>query len=413
MYEVLARKYRPTKLSEVVGQPVAVTILENAIKTGKLHHALLLYGPMGVGKTSLARIIAKSLNCENGPTVDPCGKCEACYTIAKGRDIDVIEIDGASNRKIENARNIIESVKYPPLKRKFKIYIIDEIHMFTIEAFNAMLKTIEEPPHYVKFIFATTAIEKVPETILSRCQILYLKKIPESEIAKKLNFIAKEEKISIEKGAVDLIAFASSGSLRIAEGFLDRCASYKLKGTITKDDVSKVVGIPTKEISKEFLKNILNDDTEKALNTIYKLSQNSINLEIFNRMVLDELLNINMPLESKTALVNIFYQSLADIKQKVDAEDALIVATYKAKAATNLESLENLIEKIGELTISDVETKPAPANRVNKVFSSPQKNQEQNTSDSTPEEHDPESSKVDIILKTLGGKIINIEKLNE
>jgi len=265
----------------------------------------------------------------------------------------------------------------------------------------------------VKFIFATTAIEKVPDTILSRCQILYLKKIPESEIVKKLNFIAKEEKISIEKGALDLIAFASSGSLRIAEGFLDRCASYKLKDTITKDDVSKVVGIPTREISKEFLKNILNDDTEKALNTIYKLSQNSINLEIFNRMVLDELLDINMPLESKTALINIFYQSLADIKQKVDAEDALIVATYKAKAAKNLENLEKLIEKIGELTVSKVDTKTAPANRVNNVFSSPQKNQEQNTFDSTSEGHDSENSKVDIILKTLGGKIINIEKLNE
>ena len=414
MYKVFARKYRPSKLSEVIGQPVAVKIIENAIKTNRLHHAILLYGPMGTGKTSIARIIAKSLNCENGPTVEPCGRCEACDAIGKGKDVDVIEIDGASNRKIENARNIIESVKYPPLKRRFKIYIIDEVHMFTMEAFNAMLKTIEEPPPYVKFIFATTAIEKVPDTILSRCQILTLKKIPESEIVKKLKMIAEKEGIEIENSAIELLAFASNGSLRVAEGLLDRCHSYKPDGKITVQDVSTVVGIPTKESAEKFLNLILSDSTEEALNILKELSESSINLSTFNRMVLDGLIKKTLSTELKAALLNIFYKSLFDIKQKIDPEDALVVATFKAKAAKNLERIEEIIEKAKNLTLSEKNSKTTTEKSRIDYHEIVNKTKELKKSENKEKlEEAKKQSRVDLILNTLGGKIISIEKLND
>ncbi|WP_022670541.1 DNA polymerase III subunit gamma/tau [Hippea alviniae] len=414
MYKVFARKYRPSKLSEVVGQPVAVQILKNAIQTGKVHHAILLSGPMGTGKTSLARIISKSLNCKNGPTVEPCGECEACKAISIGKDVDVIEIDGASNRKVEDARAIIESVKYPPLKRRFKIYIIDEVHMLTQEAFNALLKTIEEPPDYVKFIFATTSIEKVPDTILSRCQILNLKRIPKEEIEKKLKYIAEQEKIDIEDEAVSLIAYASNGSLRVAEGYLDRCLSYKPEGKITKEDVSIVLGVSTTNTVEDYLSSIMSENSKEAIEIIKRLDNESKDLEVFCRQILDTLIekdDINT--EKKTALLNIFYKAMVDIKQKIIEQlPSMIVATQKAIATNSLEQIDSLIKKLSEGNISQINIptvkpqttqpkKEAAENTVNKPYSEEEVKKTNN------------QSAVDILLKTFGGKIINIEKLKK
>ena len=222
---VLARKYRPKNLSEIIGQPVVVRILENAIRMNRIPHVFLLSGPMGVGKTSTARVIAKSLNCEKGPTIHPCETCKSCKEINEGRGIDVIEIDGASNRKVEEARRIIESMKYPPLFSLYKVYIIDEVHMLTLEAFNALLKTIEEPPPYVKFVLATTNMQKMPPTVLSRCMILDFKKIPELLVKKHILEICKKEQITMQEDAAMLISGLCEGSLRNAEMLLDKTIS--------------------------------------------------------------------------------------------------------------------------------------------------------------------------------------------
>ncbi|AEA33564.1 DNA polymerase III subunit gamma/tau [Hippea maritima] len=417
MYKVLARKYRPSKLSEVIGQPVATTILKNAIETEKLHHAILLAGPMGTGKTSLARIIAKSLNCQNGPTTEPCGECEACKAIALGKDVDVIEIDGASNRKIENARNIIESVKYPPLKRRFKVYIIDEIHMFTLEAFNAMLKTIEEPPEYVKFIFATTAIEKIPETILSRCQILTLNRIPKNEIEKKLKYIASQENIKIDNEAIELISYASTGSLRVAEGFLDRCIAFKPTDTITKEDVSVVVGIPTKDVVNSYVEFIIQNKAKEALDIIKNLNTISSNLQTFTKQVIENIIEKDLSKTQKTALINIYYNALKDIKQKIEPTDALIVATHKAIATNDLESIDIIIEKLSK-TNSNVstdlsKTQTETLQPIKTEEKPPIQNRQYGSNTEEKEFSEEEPSKIDIILKTFGGKIVNIEKLKK
>ncbi len=345
MYKVLARKYRPATLDEVVGQDIAVRILKNALRLNRLHHAILLSGPMGVGKTSLARIIARCLNCEKGPTVEPCGTCSMCQSIMAGKSVDVIEIDGASNRRVEDARSIIESVKYPPLKGRFKIYIVDEVHMLTIEAFNALLKTIEEPPDYVKFIFATTAIEKLPDTILSRCQIITLKRIPEKIIEEKLRKIAQEEGISIEDEALRIIAFASEGSLRVAEGYLDRCIAYAPDG-ISAEDASRVIGVAPQKIIDEYINALNGKDEKRALDIIEKLYNEDTDFDSFIRGLLERLIVLNLSKEYRAALVNIFHTALVELKQRLDPLSVMNVATLKALAAASLERVELLIERL-------------------------------------------------------------------
>ncbi len=221
-----ARKWRPQGFEEVVGQDDVVLALKNSIITGRIHHAYLFSGPRGVGKTTLARIVAKALNCEKGPTVSPCGKCENCVEIKEGKSIDVIEIDGASNRRIDDIRNIRESVKLVPVKSRYKIYIIDEVHMLTEEAFNALLKTLEEPPDHVVFIFATTEPFKVKQTIRSRCQHYILRPIPVSTIFYQLKKISQAENFKIPDSVLMKVAKAGNGSMRDAESIFDMVVSY-------------------------------------------------------------------------------------------------------------------------------------------------------------------------------------------
>ena len=234
-YLVLARKYRPQTFAEVIGQDHITQLLKRSIESKRIAHAFLFCGPRGIGKTSCARILAKSLNCQEGPTLTPCGKCVACREITSSNSFDVIEIDGASNRGIDEIRTLRENVKFAPAYGHYKIYIVDEVHMLTSEAFNALLKTLEEPPEHVKFIFATTESNKVPSTILSRCQRFDFKRIPVDAITLALKGICAKEKLKIDDAALFAIAKAAQGSMRDALSILDQLSALGSDGIDAKD----------------------------------------------------------------------------------------------------------------------------------------------------------------------------------
>ncbi|MFA5411503.1 MAG: DNA polymerase III subunit gamma/tau [Candidatus Omnitrophota bacterium] len=269
-YTVFALKWRPQNFDEIIGQPHIVTTLKSALQKNRLAHAYLFAGPRGVGKTSAARILAKSLNCKEGPTVTPCQKCPACLEISQSHSFDVIEIDGASNRGIDEIRALRESVKFAPTQGKFKVYIIDEVHQITSDGFNALLKTLEEPPPFVKFIFATTHPHKVPPTILSRCQKLDFRRISLMEIIAQLERIAAREKITVEKEVLFAIARSSDGSLRDAESLLDQMVSFSQEKISLKDVIS-VLGLVEQDALFEIIERIIAKDALsvlKLLNTI-------------------------------------------------------------------------------------------------------------------------------------------------
>ncbi len=272
-YRVLARKYRPQTFAELIGQDAMVQTLGNAIKRDRLAHAFLMTGVRGVGKTSTARLIAKALNCigpdgQGGPTIDPCGICEPCVAIAEGRHIDVIEMDAASHTGVDDVREIIEAVRYSAVSARYKIYIIDEVHMLSKNAFNALLKTLEEPPGHVKFLFATTEVNKVPITVLSRCQRFDLKRIPTEKLASHFAEIAVKEAVDAEPEALTLVAQAAEGSVRDGLSILDQAiahADMEGDGKVTAAQVRDMLGLSDRGAIRRLFGLILQDDAQAML----------------------------------------------------------------------------------------------------------------------------------------------------
>jgi DNA polymerase-3 subunit gamma/tau len=272
-YQVFARKYRPQTFDDLVGQTHVTRTLKNAVEQNRLAHAYLFVGPRGIGKTSTARILAKALNCIHGPTITPCGECDSCREITQGNSFDVLEIDGASNNGVEQVRELRDNVRYAPAKGRFKIYIIDEVHMLTSAAFNALLKTLEEPPPHVKFIFATTEPQKVLATILSRCQRFDLHRIPANLIAQHLQFIAGKEKFTLEPAAAHAIARGAEGGLRDAESMLDQLVAF-CGDPISEADVLKVFGFTSEQTVADFTGRILRGETAAALDLLHAECEN-------------------------------------------------------------------------------------------------------------------------------------------
>jgi DNA polymerase III subunit gamma/tau len=269
-YEVLARKWRPQSFEDVVGQEHVTQTLKNAIKSDRVAHAYLFVGPRGVGKTSTARIFAKALNCEKGPTDTPCDQCDSCKEIMAGNNLDVLEIDAASNTGVDNVRDLRDNVRYAPSRGPFKIYIIDEVHMLSTAAFNALLKTLEEPPQHVKFVFATTEPQKVPATILSRCQRFDLRRISVKDIVKRLSEVAQAEKIEIDPDAILAIARGAEGGLRDAESSLDQLIAFRGK-TIREEDILSVFGLIARHTLEELAVAVLKGNIVAAIRLVAEI----------------------------------------------------------------------------------------------------------------------------------------------
>ncbi|WP_210443578.1 DNA polymerase III subunit gamma/tau, partial [Vibrio crassostreae] len=274
-YLALARKWRPTKFKEVVGQAHVLTALENALSQNRLHHAYLFSGTRGVGKTTIGRLFAKGLNCETGITSTPCGECATCKEIDEGRFVDLLEIDAASRTKVEDTRELLDNVQYKPARGRFKVYLIDEVHMLSRHSFNALLKTLEEPPEYVKFLLATTDPQKLPVTILSRCLQFHLKPISVDNIHEQLDHILEQENVTSESRALGMIAHAADGSMRDALSLTDQAIALG-NGNVVTDTVAHMLGTLDTDQAIHLLEAISSKQPQLAMACIQALAENGV-----------------------------------------------------------------------------------------------------------------------------------------
>jgi DNA polymerase III subunit gamma/tau len=364
-YRVFARKYRPQQFEEVVGQEHITRTLQNAITSGRVAQAYLFVGPRGIGKTSTARILAKALNCVKGPTATPCCQCDACLEIAEGRSLDVLEIDGASNNGVENIRELRDNAAYSPARGPYKIYLIDEVHMLTPGAFNALLKTLEEPPEHVKFIFATTEGQKVPATITSRCQRFDLRRISTDAIRKHLLLIADKEKILLEEAAAELIARGAEGGLRDAESMLDQCVAF-CGDKVTSRDVMTVFGFTSREAVAALLERILDRDAAGGLKIIAEQSDSGKDLsrllgdligQVRDLLIAGVLEQASAPRDKLLVLLDHLAETESRMKWAADKKLQLDVAIIKAAHLLDQVSLDEVIQTLAALR----EPTPPPA----------------------------------------------------
>ena len=295
-YLVLARKWRPQGFSDMVGQQHIARVLTNAIESGRIAHCYLFTGVRGVGKTSAARILAKALNCEAGPTPTPCNECARCSEINDGRSIDVYEIDGASNRGIDEVRQIIENVRYQPAAAQFKVYIIDEVHQVTKDAFNALLKTLEEPPPFAKFILATTEVHRLPETILSRCQRFDFRRIGVQDIHGRLRRIAEVEGLNITEGALTLISRAAQGSMRDAQSLLEQVLSFagpaEEGGAVDEALLRDILGVAERRVLYEISASVIAGDAAACLRLVAEVADDGVDLAALSRELVEHFRNL-------------------------------------------------------------------------------------------------------------------------
>lgn len=340
-YQVIARKWRPQSFTDVVGQNHITQTLSNALKNNRLPHALLFTGPRGTGKTSSARILAKALRCPNAVDFTPCNECPSCQEIASGSSVDVMEIDGASNNGVDAIRELRDTVAFMPSNGKYKIYIIDEVHMLSTSAFNALLKTLEEPPEHVIFIMATTEVHKIPQTILSRCQRFDFRRITTRQITERLALICEREGVSAEEEALWVIARQGDGSMRDSQSLLDQVITFA-NGALTRSNVVEILGLTDRAILFETLQGLIHRDTQAIMAVIEKISQAGFEPHLFSQDLLETIRNLLLVKVSAEQASSILempdseLQALGEMSSQLSEEDIHLLFDMALKGGADI-----------------------------------------------------------------------------